>query len=64
MLEHIRGHALDQMQGRGFVPSVVEDTIKTGIKTVGNTPGTWVYCTNQAKVVVNSAGDVVTVIPR
>ena len=58
------GHAIDQMQGRGFVPSVVEDTIKTGVKTPGNTTGTWAYTTKQAKVIVNSAGDVITVIPR
>ncbi|HTV54196.1 MAG TPA: RHS repeat-associated core domain-containing protein [Terriglobia bacterium] len=58
------GHALDQMQGRGLVPSVVEDTISTGSKTMGNTPGTTVYTTSQAKVVLNSQGNVITAIPQ
>ena len=58
------GHALDQMQSRGFLPSVVEDTIAHGVKNKGNTEGTWAFITNQAKVIVNSNGDVITVIPR
>jgi RHS repeat-associated protein len=58
------GHALDQMQGRGLMPSVIEDTIKTGTASPGNTAGTTVYATGQARVVVNSAGDVVTAMPK
>ena len=58
------GHALDQMQGRGLMPSVIEDTIKTGTASPGNTAGTTVYMTGQARVVVNSAGDVVTAMPK
>ncbi len=56
------GHALDQMQGRGAVPSVVEDTISSGRKSPGNLPNTVKYSTSQADVVTNTRGDVVTVI--
>jgi RHS repeat-associated protein len=60
------GHALDQMQGRGFVPSVVEDTLMTGIPSPGNLPGTTVYfnMTNNVRVVMNNnTGNIITVIP-
>ncbi len=57
------GHALDQMQGRGFVPAVVEDVVKHPSKVVpGNTLGTTVYIGKKLKVILNKAGDVVTVI--
>ena len=58
------GHALDQMQGRGVTPSVVEDTIATGARSPGNTAGTTVFesSKNGVSVVVNSDGKVVTVI--
>ncbi len=56
------GHALDRVQGRGGVPSVVEDTIASGTKSPGNLPNTTKYSTSQADVVTNSRGDVVTVI--
>jgi hypothetical protein len=46
------------------MPSVIEDTIKTGTASPGNTAGTTVYATGQARVVVNSAGDVVTAMPK
>jgi len=58
------GHALDQMQGRGAVPSVVEDTIANGTKSPGNLPNTMKYSTSQADVVTNTRGDVVTVIVK
>ncbi len=60
------GHALDQMQGRGITPSVVEDTIATGEKAPGNTPGTTVYTSsqNRVSVVTNSNGRVITVITK
>ena len=48
------GHALDQMQGRGAVPSVVEDTIASGTKSPGNLPNTIKYSTSQADVVTNT----------
>lgn len=58
------GHALDQMQGRGAVPSVVEDTISSGTKSPGNLPNTVKYSTSQADVVTNTRGDDVTVIVK
>jgi hypothetical protein len=59
------GHALDQIQGRGFVPSVVENTIQQGttFPTGAGTTGyfDWV---NRVRVITDSAsGRVVTVIP-
>lgn len=58
------GHALDRMQGRGLMPSVVEDTIATGSRSAGNTPGTTVFTSGQARVVVNATGKVVSVNPK
>ncbi len=57
------GHALDRMQERGLVPSVVEETIKVGFATPSR-DGTTVYETREVKVVVNEDGDVVTVMKR
>ena len=54
------GHALDEMQAQGMTPSVVEDTIARGVLSPGNSPGTWKYSTEQASVVVNRGGNVVT----
>ena len=57
------GHSLDRMQGRGFTPSVVEDVIKHPTKILpGNKPGTRVYVGEKLKVILNEAGDVMTVI--
>lgn len=58
------GHALDQMQGRGIYPSVVQNTINNGIPSAGNTPAETVYYdpVNNISAVVNSQnGTVVTV---
>jgi hypothetical protein len=41
-------HALDQMQGSGFVPSVVEDTIQKGVRTPSR-DGIGAYSTSQAR---------------
>ncbi len=57
------GHALDQMQGRGLVPSVVEDAIATGVQSVGRR-GATVYTTDQARVILNPNGSVKTVMPQ
>ena len=57
------GHALDQMQGRGIPPSVVEDTIATGNQSPSYDDAT-VFDTNQARVVLNPDGSVKTVITR
>ena len=59
------GHALDQMQSRGIMPSAVEDAIKNSLKiTPGNTPGTFVRFGDGLKVIINNSGDVITVIPQ
>ncbi|WP_374654323.1 DUF4258 domain-containing protein [Phenylobacterium sp.] len=58
------GHAFDQMQNRGIMPSVVENTIKTG-KSYSTRPGTTGYYdkNNNITVIVNSkSGRVITVI--
>lgn len=58
------GHAIDRMQSVGLTPSVVEDTIQTGVPGPGNTPGTATLTTDQLKVVINSDKQVVTVTPQ
>jgi hypothetical protein len=57
------GHALDQMQNRGIMPSVVENAIKTGSISQGNTPGTKLIIDhiNKVRVVINESGSVITV---
>ncbi|MBR2410787.1 MAG: hypothetical protein IKB08_03585 [Clostridia bacterium] len=56
------GHALDRMQERGVMPSVVENTIKVGTPEAGNGPGATVYydSINDVSVVLNEKGKVVT----
>lgn len=59
------GHALDQMQGRGFLPSVVENTTQQGT-TFPTRSGTTGFCdpVNRVRVITYPAtGRVVTVIP-
>ncbi len=56
------GHALDQMQGRGLTPSVVEDTIVNGAQSAGR-EGATIFETNQARVILNPDGSVKTVMP-
>ena len=58
------GHAIDRMQGRGVPPSAVENAIKNGTKSPGNTAGTTVHVSSDVKVVTNSDGKVITVIPQ
>jgi Domain of unknown function (DUF4258) len=58
-------HALDQMQNRGIMPSVVENTIKHGTSFPGNRAGTIGYddAVNNVRVIVNSQnGTMITVI--
>ncbi|CAG9267552.1 conserved hypothetical protein [Paraburkholderia unamae] len=58
-------HAIDQMQGRGVPPSVVKNTIESGVN-YPTRPGTTGYYVpvNNVRVVTNSkTGLVVTVIP-
>ncbi|SDF57329.1 hemagglutinin repeat-containing protein [Sporomusa acidovorans] len=49
---------------RGITPTVVEDAIRNTKPAPGNTPGTFVHENANVRVIVNSNGDVVTVIPR
>ncbi len=49
---------------RGITPTVVEDVIRNTKPAPGNTPGTFVHENANVRVIVNSNGDVVTVIPR
>jgi len=59
------GHALDQMQNRGFMPSVVENTISQGTSFPTRAGTTGFYdAVNNVRVITDSAsGRVVTVIP-
>ncbi|AGT44099.1 YD repeat-containing protein [Treponema pedis str. T A4] len=57
-------YALERMAERNIVPMVVEETIKNGIKSNGSKPGTFVYLTKEAKVVVNEVGKVITVMKK
>ncbi|MFF8554809.1 DUF4258 domain-containing protein [Streptomyces sp. NPDC015501] len=59
------GHALDRMQGRGFVPSVVEHTIETGESSPGRHEGTSVHYNpvDRFSVITNTEnGRVITVM--
>jgi hypothetical protein len=59
------GHALDQMQGRGVVPSAVKSTIENGaiFLTGPGTTGYYAAATNLRVIVNSTNGRVVTVIP-
>lgn len=58
------GHALDQMQGRGIPPSVVQNTIDQGVGAAGRGGATVYYdSVNNVSVVVSSSGRVITVYP-
>ncbi|MCW5746787.1 MAG: DUF4258 domain-containing protein [Alphaproteobacteria bacterium] len=59
------GHALDQMQNRGIMPSVVENTIRTGTAFPTRAGTTGYYdAVNNIRVITNTAtGRVVTTIP-
>lgn len=53
------------MQERGYTPTIVENVIKFGVKTLGNKPNTFVYSdvVNKIRVVVNATtGRIITVI--
>ncbi len=58
------GHALDQMQNRGFMPSVIENTIRQGLPFPTRAGTTGFYDpVNNIRVITNSAsGRVITVI--
>lgn len=56
-------HALDQMQNRGFTPSIIEQTIKKGSYSAGKNPGTMVYydSANDVTAILNNEGRVITI---
>ncbi|OED50996.1 hypothetical protein ACH42_00335 [Endozoicomonas sp. (ex Bugula neritina AB1)] len=37
------GHAIDRMQERGITPTIVDNAIKKGIKSIGNQPDTLIF---------------------
>jgi filamentous hemagglutinin len=58
------GHALDEMQGDGIMPSAVQNAVENVTPVVGKEPGTTAYIdtTNNITVIVDSnSGRVVTV---
>jgi RHS repeat-associated protein len=57
------GHALDQMQSRGMMPSVVEDTILHGVRSEGY-DGAAIYTSEQARVIINPNGSIKTVMQQ
>ena len=60
------GHALDQMQNRGLIPSVVENTIRTDKSSPGRLPGRTRYYdpVNKVTVITDTAsGRVLTTYP-
>jgi Flp pilus assembly pilin Flp len=58
------GHALDQMQGRGVTPTAVENAVQHGARSPGNRAGTTEHVYDNVRVITNTGGDVITVIPR
>lgn len=59
------GHAIDRLQARGFVPSVVKQAVRKGTRTAGNRPGTSQFTdsVNKLRVIVdNETGHIITVI--
>jgi len=61
------GHALDQMQNRGIMPSVVENTIQNGVRSADPIAGRFRFFDSVNNVTVigegEQAGRVITVIP-
>jgi RHS repeat-associated protein len=60
------GHALDRMQQRGLVPSVVEDAITHGSPSPGRVAGTTAYYSSSNNVTVitdTASGRVITTYP-
>ncbi len=60
-VKSISRHAAQRMAQRGISQEMVARTVKTGKKTKGKSPGTWKYTTGKIWVVVNKAGNVVSV---
>ena len=54
------GHALDQMQGRGITPTVVENTISVGKKITNANKVLYYDSVNNISVITNSNGSIIT----
>ena len=52
------------VEPRNIPPSVIEDAIASTKAVVGNRPNTFIHETADVKIVINSSGKVVTVIPK
>jgi hypothetical protein len=59
------GHALDRMQDRGLMPSVIENTINTGCISPADFPGGLEYydSVNKIRAIVGKNGQIITIIP-
>jgi len=49
---------------RGITPTVVEDVIKNTSIKPGRYEGTFMHQNEKVTVIINSNGDVITIIPR
>ena len=60
------GHALDRMQDRGFMPSVIENAIETGKVSPTIVPGRVEYYdpVNNLRVIVQDNERIISVIPK
>lgn len=58
------GHALDQMRNRGYTPSVIENALNNNVKTFARNGNFQTSDPiNNLRVITNSNGRVMTVIP-
>jgi hypothetical protein len=55
------GHAIDEMQSEGFVPSVVQDAIENGQETIGQSGRVAYYSSENNITVITENGRVITV---
>ena len=55
---------IGEVNPRNIPPMVVEDAIRNTPAIPGSSPGTFQHQTPDVTIIVNSNGDVVTVIPR
>lgn len=60
------GHALDRMQDRGFMPSVIENALKTGKASQTKIPGRVQYYdpANNLRVIIQDNERIISIIPK
>ncbi|MFR9166168.1 MAG: hypothetical protein ACLVKO_08145 [Dysgonomonas sp.] len=56
-------HALNQVITRGVSTSIIQKTIGNPVAVLKQSNGTYLYLTNEAGVVLNSSGKVITTYP-